>query len=406
MCLFSFKSCKNKPQEINRESDKINYTIKDSVEPCENFYEYVCSNIRDSFKTSLNNSSYLFASIFREHAQKIKKEIGISVDEQTKINFFKEKCIKIGKGPQRCQELGENFYLQEVYAKNINKFIEKYSERKEKVINIFNNLKITAVKKIKDSSYLKESNKNIAIKKLNELRLIIIEPRIEKVENDLLININDNELEKENKYDFFNSMAFARDEENTVYIGLSVINILAAPAASVLNENRVAFILAHEFGHIILIPLNRSLSNIRESLLQEFNNLPENSIILPNILNISYGQQTFFENLSDLLGMMNVYENSLENKVTEDESIKSSEKASVDKDFFIAYARNFCATKEVENKPLVREKNGQKIPIDLHARPIYRVNLGVKRMADFSKLFQCSAKHKLNFDPYAELKIW
>ena len=61
--------------------------------------------------------------------------------------------------------------------------------------------------------------------------------------------------------------------------------------------------------------------------------------------------------------MTSTYENFLVTKVKENNIPNANEIANVNKDFIIAYARSFCASKEKENKQIMLKREKRKINI-------------------------------------------
>ncbi|KAB8032254.1 M13-type metalloendopeptidase [Fluviispira multicolorata] len=379
-----------------------------NINPCDHFYEYVCSNTRERYPFSNDKQGFIFADIFRLHVKNIKSELGVPEEIRSNFNKFKDQCLEAeNNNLNLCQGAAEARYLQNLYAKNINLFIPNFLDHEKKANEIFNRLKFNLIQNVQKSDLIDESIKNKAIAEMNESQLIIQQPKLQEEDaNNENIKIDYEVLNSLNDY-FYN---IAHEKDKKVFIGLSVVQLLNTSHSNKTNINSVSHIIAHELGHILLNPFIGSpqWSYIFKSLREEFNDLEESKNFLPNFFGLTYGEYTFSENFSDLVAMQLSYEDSLlaQNEMEENSKNSKIGTNNNEKEFFISYAKNFCTTKRHAEMPLIVSYENKLIPADMHARAVYRVDLGVRRMPQFSEAFQCAAHNKLSFKPVFDLKIW
>jgi len=82
----SKNSLKNE-QKSSKIPEKRNYTLNESVNPCDNFHEYVCSGVENSFKLREDRSSHMFA--FEDSDERLlekKKNFFKNIDQEKKLS--------------------------------------------------------------------------------------------------------------------------------------------------------------------------------------------------------------------------------------------------------------------------------------------------------------------------------
>lgn len=115
------------------------------------------------------------------------------------------------------------------------------------------------------------------------------------------------------------------------------------------------------------------------------------------------GKNTLGENIADNGGLrtaFKAYKNILKEECDgKDTRLKGLEKLSGEKLFFIANAMVWCSLVRPEEKKFI-------IQYDPHSPSKYRINIPMKNMAEFSKVFKCQAHSRMNPDRNKTCALW
>ena len=133
---FAYAAKTQHSQENVKKTSKIpekrNYTLKSEVNPCDDFHQYVCSNVENSFQLREDRSSHHFA--FEDSAERLlekKKSFFKNIDKEKKLSerslqmkgYYKA-CMNEKEAAKEEKTLVQNLKLDLESIKSLRDFIE------------------------------------------------------------------------------------------------------------------------------------------------------------------------------------------------------------------------------------------------------------------------------------------
>jgi len=112
--------------------EKRNYTLKQDINPCDDFHEYVCSNVENSFQLRDDRSSHIFA--FEDSDERLlekKKNFFKKIDQEKKLSdrslqmkdYYKA-CMNVKESTKEEKTLVQNLKEELASIKSMKEFVE------------------------------------------------------------------------------------------------------------------------------------------------------------------------------------------------------------------------------------------------------------------------------------------
>lgn len=365
------------------------YSIE-KITACHNFYEFSCGV---ATKKSEDKEYIIFTEKFNKHIEKIKKSFLLTEILTSKITNFKQDCYKQNIAEKICDRAAEAKFLIPYFVKNKKKIIANGNKVKINANKLFFNLKSVAIAKIKKSSLIDNENKKNIENALANSKLVFMEPKLLSKKN--IDQLSTQQLAKE--MFFLYGSPYLSSTNNDIILPMNSL-FLFTKNEEYANQFIFLQILSHEIGHIIVNNLNGlPLYNIAVSLQNDFKDPSKRSwkLDISQTDLEEYSNYTNNENICDLLGIQLSMQYFVENKISDY------------KMFFSSFAKSMCVSKLKENRPFFILLNNKKtVNMDLHAKPIDRVNINVKKIQKFTDTFNCKIEDPLYFKDESQFYFW